>query len=161
MREHFSQLLQLRVLGLGLLQDGDLRIGVFPKVEKIVVGGERPDAGGLGIAALRGSRLQSIRPCHTQMRQGSRPAVPDKPIVVENLLELHGGSRALSRSEIRLAANERGIETGQIADKKRNLPKFNRRRRRFQILESFCGNLPIQRHLGPHGRDPQRLRLSI
>jgi hypothetical protein len=34
-------LLQLRVLGLGLLQDGDVGVGVFPKGEEIVAGGER------------------------------------------------------------------------------------------------------------------------
>ena len=31
--------LQLRVLGLGLLQDGDFGVGVFPKGEEIFVGG--------------------------------------------------------------------------------------------------------------------------
>jgi hypothetical protein len=41
--------MQLRVLSPGLLQAGDVRIGVFPKVEKIVVGGERPDASGIGV----------------------------------------------------------------------------------------------------------------
>jgi hypothetical protein len=34
--------LQLRVLRLGLLQDGDVGIGVFPHREKIVIGSARP-----------------------------------------------------------------------------------------------------------------------
>jgi hypothetical protein len=33
--------LQLRVLGFGLLQDGDVGVGVFPELEEIFVGGER------------------------------------------------------------------------------------------------------------------------
>ncbi len=41
-------LLQLRVLGLGLFQDGDVWVGVFPKREEVFVSGERPDAGGYG-----------------------------------------------------------------------------------------------------------------
>ena len=48
-----SASLQLRVLCLGLFQDGDVGIGVFPEGEEIVVGGERPDAGRIGIRALQ------------------------------------------------------------------------------------------------------------
>src|SRR5258708_32530523 len=32
-----SALLQLRVLGFGLLQDGDVRVGVFPEREEILI----------------------------------------------------------------------------------------------------------------------------
>jgi len=42
-------LLQLRVLGFGFFQDWDVRVGVFPEREEIFVGGERPDAGSVGI----------------------------------------------------------------------------------------------------------------
>src|ERR1019366_65154 len=35
--EGFSQLLQLRVLGLGLLQDGHVGIGIFPESEEILI----------------------------------------------------------------------------------------------------------------------------
>src|ERR1039458_2701772 len=45
-------LLQLRVLGLGFLQDGDAGVGVFLEREEIFVGGERPDAGGIGVRSL-------------------------------------------------------------------------------------------------------------
>ena len=44
------QLLQLRVLRFGLLQDGDIGVGVFPEGEEIFVGGECPDTGGIGIS---------------------------------------------------------------------------------------------------------------
>src|ERR1039458_7392872 len=54
------ELLQLRVLCLGLLVDGNVGIGVFPERKEVLVGGERPDAGGIGIRTLRSSRLQGI-----------------------------------------------------------------------------------------------------
>jgi hypothetical protein len=41
--------LQSRVLRMGLLQDRNLRVGVLPEGEEIFVGGERPDAGGIGV----------------------------------------------------------------------------------------------------------------
>jgi hypothetical protein len=34
-----EQLLQLRVLRLGLLQDGDVGVGVFPERKEILIGG--------------------------------------------------------------------------------------------------------------------------
>src|SRR5712692_4178685 len=97
-------LLQLRVLRLGLLQDGDVGVGVFPEGEEIFVGGERPDASGIGIRSLRSSCLQSISTSHAQMRQRSRPAVPDDPAVVENLLKLGGSSTALSGCQVCFSA---------------------------------------------------------
>jgi hypothetical protein len=84
---YLTNLLQLRVFRLGLLQDGDVGVGVFPEGEEIFVCGECPDAGGIGIRSMRSSRLQSICPRHAQMRQRSRPAVRNDPAVVENLLE--------------------------------------------------------------------------
>jgi len=50
--------LQPRVLRFGFFQDGNVEIGVFPEGEEIFVGGECPDAGGIGISPLRGSRLR-------------------------------------------------------------------------------------------------------
>ena len=83
-----KRLLQLRVFRLGLLVDGDVGVGVFPEGEEIFVGGERSDAGGIGIRSLQGSRLQGVRPSHPQMRQGSGPTIPDDAAMVENLLKL-------------------------------------------------------------------------
>ena len=88
--------LQLRVLRLGLFQDGDVGVGVFPKSEEIFVGGERPYTCGIGIRSLRGSRLQGVGTSQPQMRQGPRPAVPDNPAVVENPRKLGGSRAALS-----------------------------------------------------------------
>jgi hypothetical protein len=53
-------LLQLRVLGLGFLEDGDVGVGVFPEGEEIFVGGERPDAGGIGCCSFAYSDLASF-----------------------------------------------------------------------------------------------------
>jgi hypothetical protein len=47
-----TELLQLRVLRLGLLQDRDIRVGILPECEEIFVSGERPDAGSICIRAL-------------------------------------------------------------------------------------------------------------
>jgi hypothetical protein len=50
-------LLQLRVLGFGFFQDGDVGVGVFPEGEGIFLSGERPDAGGIGLPALNIKRI--------------------------------------------------------------------------------------------------------
>src|ERR1700674_2753655 len=66
---------------------------IVPEGEKILVGGERPDAGCIGICSPRGSRLQGIGPSDSQMRQRSCPAVPDNAAVIDNLLKLGDSSR--------------------------------------------------------------------
>jgi hypothetical protein len=38
----YWQLVQLRILRLGFLQDGDVGVGVFPKRQKILIGGSSP-----------------------------------------------------------------------------------------------------------------------
>jgi hypothetical protein len=81
-------LFQLRVLGFGLLQDGDVGVGVFPEGEEIFVGGERTNAGDIGVRALRSSRLQGVGASYSQMRLRSRPAVPDDAAVVDDFREL-------------------------------------------------------------------------
>ena len=91
MSRDLSALLQLRVLRIGFLQDGDVGVGAFPEREEIFVGSQRPDTGGIGVRALRGSRLQGVGTSHAQMRQRARPAVHDDPVVVEYFLKLGGG----------------------------------------------------------------------
>ncbi len=98
--------------------------GVFPEGEEVLVGGERPDAGGIGIRALRGSRLQGIRASPSQTRQRSRPAVPDDAAVIENLLKLGGGSTPLSGCQVCLSAYIHRIEAGNIYDEQ-NFPQLD------------------------------------
>jgi hypothetical protein len=47
-------LLQLRVLRLGLLQDGNVRVGVFPEGEEVLTAANRRGAAGLESAGLNG-----------------------------------------------------------------------------------------------------------
>ncbi len=75
----------------------------FQSVRKSLCG-ERPDAGGIGIRSLRGSRLQRISPSHSQMSECPRPAVSDDAAVIKNLLELGSGSVALSSRQICLSS---------------------------------------------------------
>src|SRR5580693_2074215 len=101
---------QLRVLSFGLFQDWDVRVRSFPEREEILVGGTRPNAGGIGIHSLRGSRLQGIGASHSQMRQRTCPAIPDDAAVVENLLKLGGGRAALSGCQVCFSAYIHVIE---------------------------------------------------
>jgi hypothetical protein len=84
-------------------------VGVFPESQEILVGGERADAGVIGIDSLRGSRLQGVGASYSQMRQRSRPAVPANPAVVENLLKLGGGCPTLPGCQVCLSAYIRRI----------------------------------------------------
>jgi len=104
--------LQLRVLCLGFLQDGDVGVGVLPESEKVFVGSERADAGGIGFRALRGSRLQSVGTRFAQICQRSCPAVPDYTAVIENLLKLDTGRTALSGCQVCFAPDVRRVQTG-------------------------------------------------
>ena len=112
--DNVSWLLQLRVLGFGLLQDRDVGIGVFPQREEVFVSGMSKNAGGIGIRAPRSSRLQRIRTRHAQTRQGSGPEVPHDATVVENFFEFRGSLRALPSREIYFPANVCRIQAGKI-----------------------------------------------
>src|SRR3984885_13832494 len=109
--------LQYGVLRPGFFQDGDVGVGILPEGEKILVGGERADAGGVGICSLRSSRLQGVGTGYAQMRQRSRPAVLDDAAVVDDFLKLGGRSGALSGCQVCLAAYIQMIEAGTGAGK--------------------------------------------
>src|SRR2546425_6335750 len=154
-----SLLLQLRVLRLGFLQDGDVGVGVFPEREEIILGGERPDAGGVAIRPLRGSRLRGIGASYSQMRQRSGPAVPDDPAVVENLLKLGGSSTTLSGCQVCFSAYIGRIEAGNVGDEP-NLPQLDR----GSSLQGSQGGsriLLVQRQLPLNRRQPKRLHLGV
>ena len=142
MKEDFFPLLQLCVLGFGLLQDRDVGGGVFPEGEEVFVGRECPDAGSIGIRTLRGSRLQCIGTCHAQMRQRSRPAVPDDAAVIENLLKLCGSSVALSGCQVCLSAYVHRIEAGNVHHEP-DLPQLDEGSS-LQIIEGGSRVLSVQ-----------------
>src|SRR5882762_4853625 len=124
MGEVQQMLFQFRVFRLGLFKDGNVGVGVFPECEEVLVGGERTNTGGISIRALRGSRLQGVGTSHSQMRQRSRPTVPDDAAVVENLLKLGGGSTAPSDCQVCLSSYIHMVETGNIVDEL-NLPQLD------------------------------------
>src|SRR5690349_13249343 len=90
-------LLQLRVLRLGFSQDGDVRVGIFPEGEQVLVGGP----------TLCGVALKGIGTSHSEMGQSRDRGVSRYAPVVEDFLEL---LRRLSRlrSQISLAASVDG-----------------------------------------------------
>jgi hypothetical protein len=55
---------QLRVFRLRSLQDRDVGVSIFPEGQEVFVGGESPDAGGVGLRSMHGSRLKSIGTSH-------------------------------------------------------------------------------------------------
>src|SRR5712692_3904909 len=73
-----AELLQLCVLRLGLLQDGNVGIGVFPEGEKILICG----------AALCRVTLQRVGTCESDMRECSGHKVHHNAPVIKQLLEL-------------------------------------------------------------------------
>ena len=77
--------MQPRVFRLGLLQDRDIWIGVFPKSQEILV----------GLLGLGPVSRQSQRPAELQVRQRADGVADHDPAVIENLLEFRGGLGAL------------------------------------------------------------------
>jgi hypothetical protein len=71
-----ARLLQFRVLRFGFLQDGNVRVGVFPQREKILVRS-------LG---FRSVALQHIGAGETEMRERADGFVDDDSAVVEYFL---------------------------------------------------------------------------
>ena len=92
-------LLQVRALGLGLLQDGDIGIGVFPEREEILICS-------LGFDGVSGDGI-----CAGELQVGERAEqeVNHDSGMVGELLELGGGSSTIFLREIRQAAKVRGI----------------------------------------------------
>ena len=80
----------------GLLQDGDVRISVFPQREEIFVGGKCPDASRVGVRALQGSCLYYVGAGETYMRERPREAISNDSPVLQYLLKLGGTLLALS-----------------------------------------------------------------
>ena len=94
------QSLQLRVFRFRSDEDRNVRVGVFPEREEILIGRL-----GLGGVALHG-----VGTGQSQVRQCADGIIPHHAGVVENLLELGGGSAALVRRQISLATQIDGVE---------------------------------------------------
>jgi hypothetical protein len=116
-------LLQLRVFAFRLLQDRNIRVGVFPQRQKILVRCQRPHSRRIRVRALFRFRLQRIGPRHSQLRQHAGPAVPDDVGVVQNFLELPSSGFPLAGLQIRFAADICRVQTREIGDE-RDLCEF-------------------------------------
>src|SRR2546428_13950373 len=86
--------LYLRVLRLGFFQDGDVRIGVFPDGEEVLVGA-------LGFRVV--SR-QSVGPAQLQARQCPSGEVHNDATMIEKFLKLGCGGAAVVCKQVSLAA---------------------------------------------------------
>jgi hypothetical protein len=74
-------LLQLRVLGFGFLQDGDVGVGVLPEGEEVLIGG----------AGFGGVALHNVGACEAEMdERADRFSLYNSPMG-ENLLKFRGG----------------------------------------------------------------------
>src|ERR1035437_7080849 len=107
-------LLQLRVLGFGFFQDGDVGVGVFPEGEEIFVGGECASASEVGIGAGRGAGGERVGAGYAEMRERSGPAEPDDAAVIDDFLKCGGGWVALSGGEVRFPAKVSRVEAGDV-----------------------------------------------
>src|ERR1700684_3815249 len=137
-------LLQLRVLRFGLLQDGDVGVGVFPEGEEVFVGCEGANARGVGIGSARGFRPKDFGRSHAQARQSSRPAVPDDAAVVENFLKFGSSGVVLSRGQICLAPDVGRIKARNVNDEC-DLCQLNGRSGSLQFIKGVRRFLSIER----------------
>ena len=82
-----NKLLQLCVLRLGLLQDGDVGVGVFPKRQEVLIGG----------FCLGGVALNSVGTAELEMGECADGRVQHDSAMVEDSLELGSSFAALVR----------------------------------------------------------------
>ena len=104
MKEDFSPLLQLRVLRSGLLQDGNVGVGIFPEGEEILVRG----------VALCTVALKSIGTGEIEARERTKSKVENDARVINYLLKLFGGLFAVLFHEECLAAKVHRIHRSQL-----------------------------------------------
>ena len=101
--------MQLRVLRLGLLQNEDVGIGVFPESEEVLIGFARTFL----VSTHRFGTSQ------LQVRERSQRKVQDDAAVIEELLELGGGLLALARLLVRLTAHLGWIDGAEVLEGQR------------------------------------------
>src|SRR5438552_238370 len=86
-------LLQLRVLCLGLLQDEDVGVGVFPEREEVLV----------CVLCFGCVAVHCVGSSKLKMRERAQREVHHETRTVENLLELSRGVVAPMKQQVRLA----------------------------------------------------------
>jgi len=93
-----ERLLQLSVLGFGLLQDGDVGVGVFPEGEEVFVGGLR----------LGRVTCHRVRTTDLKMSNCSDGFIGHRATMVEDFLKLCGSFVSLVLSQIDIPPNKYG-----------------------------------------------------
>src|SRR5271167_3056187 len=88
--------LQLRVLGFGFFQDGDVGVGVFPEGEEVLICG----------AGFDGIARHCVGAGKGEMCQYSNGFIEHSSAMVEDFLELVGGFVALMRRQMGFAAHK-------------------------------------------------------
>src|ERR1700676_4765609 len=93
-RKNLFLLLQLRVLRLGLLQDGDVGVGVFPEREEILISG----------TSLGGVTGHGVGASQLEMGDGASHHVHDDTSMIQHLLKLGSGRATVARCQKSLPA---------------------------------------------------------
>ena len=96
-----SVLLELGVFGFGLLQDGDVGIGVFPEGKEVLISD-------VSFGGVAGKRIGAGEP---EVDEGADGLVGNDAPVVEDFLKLSGGLRSLARLQVSLSAHMDGIQS--------------------------------------------------
>src|SRR6202011_1633920 len=108
--------MQLGILRLGLLEDGNIRIGIFPQRQKILVRG----------TALRTFALHRVGAPELQMRQRSDGFVEHNATMVEEFLKFFCRFNASVRRKKRFSSHIDRIQIGPVIKAKRRQTKFMR-----------------------------------
>src|SRR5581483_6423911 len=87
---------QLRELRLGLLQDGNVGIGVFPQREEVLIGGAR----------FGGVALERVGAGETESRQGACREIQRDSRMLKDLLIFSGRLFSLASHQVRFAAQK-------------------------------------------------------
>jgi hypothetical protein len=85
--------MQLRGFGLCSDQDGNVRVGVFPSGEEILV----------GAISFGGVTLQGVRASDAEMSQGANRSVSDNTSVIQDFLKFGGSGASLTRGLLQVA----------------------------------------------------------
>jgi hypothetical protein len=95
---------KLRVFRFGSNEDGNIRVGLFPETEEILIC--RLGFGSVALQNIGASEAEmGERPCRT---------IPQQPAMVQDFLEFCDCGRALLCAQVRFGANVNGIQTDEM-----------------------------------------------
>ena len=123
----------------------------FQRVRKVFVGGERPNAGGIGIRALRGSRLQA----HSRELRPDEPTLPSSSSRQYRCGRESSETRRRLRCPVRLPGTPRRERKSDRDRKCWRRTRFVRTRWASRLQHSEGGSriLSVQRQLSPESQE--------